>query len=495
MRCNWGITASAIALFFGFACAEIDTNPPLDIEGGSDRDSATTTSPDSDLVGTDSERQNPTDSASEGGVDSETGTASQTEDEDTDVDTGGGDLRPVECTPENAEQLCGDADLCSDGYCCDRPCHGACESCGLQGSAGRCAYLSAEIVCRDAAHSCDIAESCTGQDGECPADGAKPEGEVCRQSAGVCDPPERCSGDGSPCPADELEKAEFICRQAVDICDKAEQCTGNGPDCPADELFGTGQICRPKAGLCDIAAEHCTGTSSVCPSDSLLGQGIVCRDVAGMCDIAEKCDGLSPYCPADVYQNAGLLCRAGTVGCNTPEHCTGFSPQCPADVPSTVVYYETFDTPELPDGWEIIDGDGEGSEADGATWKYATASPPGSGGGGYWIADSDACVCYMRDSLLTSWYDLTGCSKAKIEFEHVYSYFLWGYIPDDGYVLLTYDEEEWLTLGHYSGNSSGLQSTTGTIGPGQEKFRLKFLYDSNYNYWWKIDNVKITGMP
>ena len=515
MRCGWGITPMCIALLLG--CADFDPDAPLtDLVDASGVRSDSDETVESDSAQTDGESDVPsedetTDHVTDSAPDSEQDTATNAEVEtdtatnvdsetgtetDTGTDTGTGE-GPLECDLENAADVCGDADLCADGYCCDRPCDGPCETCNQDGHEGICRFVSVEIVCRMAAHSCDLPERCTGKNAECPEDVGKPAGEICRPSEGECDLPEKCAGDGNPCPGNLYKTNDVVCRQPSDTCDKSEHCSGDSPDCPADVLYGKNTVCRPKSGECDIAAEYCTGTSAVCPADTLQAGGVECRASTGACDKPEYCDGASPYCPLNIYQDAGLLCRPGTTGCDVAEYCSGFSPSCPVDAPGSVTYYETFDSSSLPEGWDIVDGDGDGFAADGVKWEYATASPPAGGGGGHWIANSDDCVCRMRDSLITRWYDLSNCGTIEVEFVHEFRSLFWPTGPDEGYVYITYDEQEWMTIGEYGGglDSTGVQTGSWAIEENEEEFRLKFLYDSDYGFWWKIDNVKIVGTP
>ncbi|MBN2804617.1 MAG: hypothetical protein JXR91_16100, partial [Deltaproteobacteria bacterium] len=66
---------------------------------------------------------------------------------------------------------------------------GAC--CGDNGE-----FKNSSTVCRVAAGDCDVEESCTGDNSECPTDSFMPSSTVCRDSAGVCDVAESCTGSG-----------------------------------------------------------------------------------------------------------------------------------------------------------------------------------------------------------------------------------------------------------------------------------------------------------
>src|SRR5689334_12697285 len=63
--------------------------------------------------------------------------------------------------------------------------------------AGGCTHTpgNSGAVCRAAAGDCDVAETCTGSDAECPADELADGTVECRASTGTCDPAEACAGD------------------------------------------------------------------------------------------------------------------------------------------------------------------------------------------------------------------------------------------------------------------------------------------------------------
>lgn len=42
------------------------------------------------------------------------------------------------------------------------------------------------VICRDAVNECDLPEHCTGEDGNCPMDIYKKNGNPCGESTGYC---------------------------------------------------------------------------------------------------------------------------------------------------------------------------------------------------------------------------------------------------------------------------------------------------------------------
>src|SRR6266446_5591406 len=235
------------------------------------------------------------------------------------------------CTGTNRE--CPDDGFAPATTIC-RPSAGACdvaETC--TGSSTACptdGFASVTTVCRPSAGPCDAVETCTGSSANCPADSFQSTATVCRMSTGPCDVAESCTGSSADCPANSFRSAGTVCRAAAGPCDAAETCTGSSTDCPADSFQSAGTVCRAAAGPCD-AGETCTGSSAGCPADSFQSAGTLCRAAAGPCDVGETCTGSSASCPADSFQSAGTLCRAAAGPCDVGETCTGSSASCPAD--------------------------------------------------------------------------------------------------------------------------------------------------------------------
>src|SRR5207237_987485 len=160
----------------------------------------------------------------------------------------------------------------------------------IDGSSDACQHPAGNsgAVCRPAAGSCDVDESCTGSSTVCPADAFQSSSTVCRASAGECDPAENCPGNGPNCPADAKSTS-------------GTACTSDGNPCSRDERDGSSDACQPPApyttlfrspaaGSCDVD-ESCTGSSTVCPADAFQSSSTVCRASAGECDPAENCPG------------------------------------------------------------------------------------------------------------------------------------------------------------------------------------------------------------
>ncbi|MCW5892299.1 MAG: right-handed parallel beta-helix repeat-containing protein [bacterium] len=233
------------------------------------------------------------------------------------------------CVPKPASAACDDGNACTTNDRCNgvgnvcvagppRSCDAPCFTGACHPQLG-CEARPAGAICRQAAGACDVAETCDGVTGACPANAFQPSTLVCRPAAGPCDVAETCTGSAAACPVNAFLPSTVVCREAAGVCDLAETCTGTSAACPAN-LRGTG-VCRPAAGVCDVA-EHCTGTRDDCPPDVLVAAGVTCRAAADACDVAETCTGAAAACPADAAAPAATACDDGNV-CTTDDRCDG----------------------------------------------------------------------------------------------------------------------------------------------------------------------------
>jgi cysteine-rich repeat protein len=250
--------------------------------------------------------------------------------------------------------ICGNGVIEPGEQCDDGAANGTATDC----CSATCGFTASGTVCRAAAGTCDVAETCTGSSAACPANQFA-SGILCRASAGVCDVAETCSGTSAACPADSFVTAGTGCRVAAGECDVAESCTGTSAACPADarapagtactsdgnpctadQCDGTnvlcqhpvgnaGAVCRASTGECD-PPDLCTGTSATCPADARSAAGTACSSDGNPCTV-DRCDGTSAACqhPAG---NGGAVCRAAAGVCDLAESCTGTSAICPPDV-------------------------------------------------------------------------------------------------------------------------------------------------------------------
>jgi hypothetical protein len=170
------------------------------------------------------------------------------------------------------------------------------------------ALAPAATVCRPAAGSCDLAETCTGRDVACPPDVHQPAGIVCRPVAGDCDVAEACDGTSAACPNDRFKPSTATCRAPAGVCDVAETCSGNGPGCGPDAVAPATTVCRRAVDPCDVD-DTCDGTSRGCPATDLRKtgeEGVTCAFARAM--PAPSCvDQAVPARIPSLFSRAGLL--------------------------------------------------------------------------------------------------------------------------------------------------------------------------------------------
>src|SRR2546428_3362776 len=109
-------------------------------------------------------------------------------------------------TPSLATAVCGDG-FVDPGESCDL---GASNGLTTTCCTTLCEYRGVGFTCRPATAVCDVAETCTGTDANCPADGFKASDVQCRSAVGDCDMPETCSGSGPDCPTDAFRPAGTV---------------------------------------------------------------------------------------------------------------------------------------------------------------------------------------------------------------------------------------------------------------------------------------------
>jgi len=237
--------------------------------------------------------------------------------------TGAGALCPDEAPAGTCDDglFCNGTDTCVDDACTGHsgdPCAGGgiCgDSCSEETDS---CFDVAGTVCRPSGGVCDVAETCTGSNADCPTNSFT-SGNTCRGSNGVCDVAETCSGTAAACPADGFTTGG-TCRASGGVCDVAETCSGTSASCPANG-FASGGTCRASGGVCDLA-ETCSGTAAACPADGFVAGGTICRADAGDCDVADTCTGSAAACPANGFEPNGTTCTTDGNVC-TNDTCNG----------------------------------------------------------------------------------------------------------------------------------------------------------------------------
>jgi cysteine-rich repeat protein len=226
--------------------------------------------------------------------------------------------------PEGCAAACGNGTVepgeqCDDGGTADGDC---CSS--------TCQFESAATECRASAGDCDLAESCPGDAGTCPADAFEADTTLCRAAADLCDAAEFCPGDGAQCPGDAFQPDTFECRSAAGVCDLPELCTGLGSACPADAKSTS--LCRGIGGTCDVA-ESCDGVSDQCPPDQvdpgLCADSNPCTTEACVvldCQFTDVSDGTlcadADLCNGDETCQAGVCSAGAPLDCDDGDVCT-----------------------------------------------------------------------------------------------------------------------------------------------------------------------------
>ena len=178
------------------------------------------------------------------------------------------------------------------GSCCSATCTFVAAATTCRASAGQCDVAE---TCTGSSATCPTdafrsgATICTGasQAGACDNDAA-----------------DHCLGTANTC-VDVFQAPTLTCRASGGQCDVAETCTGSSGACPANAFRSGATICTgaSQAGACDNdAADHCSGTANTCV-DVFQANTLTCRASAGQCDVAETCTGSSGACPANAFQS------------------------------------------------------------------------------------------------------------------------------------------------------------------------------------------------
>src|SRR5438094_63821 len=144
----------------------------------------------------------------------------------------------------------------------------------------------------------------------CGSDTVEPAGTSCTDDDNPCTTDVCNGTAGAPACTHPAGNAGTVCRDSAGQCDVAETCTGTSGACPADGFASASTSCTgaSQGGLCDNdAADHCTGTDNSCV-DVFQAASHTCRASAGQCDVAETCTGTSGACPVDGFASASTSC-------------------------------------------------------------------------------------------------------------------------------------------------------------------------------------------
>src|SRR5207249_2199258 len=157
-------------------------------------------------------------------------------------------------------------------------------------SGNTCVDAYKTTTCRPSAGPCDVAESCTGTSGACPADGFASPSTSCTGSSqgGACDNDagDHCSGSGNTC-VDAYKTT--TCRPSAGPCDVAETCSGTSGACPMDMIKANGTPCADDLNPC--TNDVCNGTDTACHHPSWPA-GTSCENSDAVVCTADVCNGV-----------------------------------------------------------------------------------------------------------------------------------------------------------------------------------------------------------
>jgi hypothetical protein len=250
------------------------------------------------------------DTATDTAPDSAADTAADT------ADTIGG---PLACTPATAATVCGDANGCFDGFCCNVACNQGCARCDLPGREGICTPLDAGTTCREASNLCDAAEVCDGLSAACPADRFAGAGTSCGSTdSTLCDAPDSCDGFGN-CDAN-FEPFDTACGGGDGACLLGERCDGFGV-CASAGQKPAGTLCGDATSSACDAPDSCNSSGECLPN--FAPDTAPCGDPgSSACDAPDRCDGLGGC--EDRHVPAGASCgNPDGSECDTPDTCDG----------------------------------------------------------------------------------------------------------------------------------------------------------------------------
>jgi hypothetical protein len=273
---------------------------------------------------------------------------------DKDCETGHACVKGL-CGPKQNGQPCSAGTECSsshcvDGVCCDTACAGACRSCGLPSSPGKCTSIAAGNG--DPRGLClDMMPAQCASNGKCDGAGGCQKykvGTIC--AAESCDsnvykPSSACNATGQCTEPDSLPCSPYVCNGSACFgacttdtnCLTPNSCNGNscgkkniGASCSAavecQSNFCAQGVCCDKA--CNGACQSCamSGTLGTCTSVPTGNS-----DPAGLCtDMTGPTCGTNGKCQAGACQKyakgtacAGSTCPAATTTFTPASTCDG----------------------------------------------------------------------------------------------------------------------------------------------------------------------------
>jgi hypothetical protein len=269
---------------------------------------------------------------------------------DADCETGHACVKGL-CGPKQNGQPCSTgteclSTHCVDGVCCDTACTGACRSCSLPSTPGKCTSIAAGNV--DPRGVCqDMTAAACSTNGKCDGAGGCQKykmGTICAPETCVLNiytPASTCSSTGQCVAPDSLPCSPYLCNvtscfnactNTTNNCLPPNVCNGNscglknnGASCSAGtecaSTFCAQGVCCDKA--CSGACQSCalTGTLGACTN---VPTGAA--DPAGLChDVGAASCGTNGKCQAGACQKyaKGTLCKGSTCPPSTTNFTAG----------------------------------------------------------------------------------------------------------------------------------------------------------------------------
>lgn len=145
----------------------------------------------------------------------------------------------------------------------------------------------------------------------------------------------------------------------------------------------------------------------------------------------------------------------------------------------------------LPNGWEIVDHEGNGQ-----VWEFGTHTEGLAGFAGYYAyIDSDAYgEGNMQDAdLITPAFDLSDQINVTLRFKHFFRQY------ENSLATLYYSIDggsNWVQIQQWTNSTTNPESFNRMITPVSNKpnVRFKWNYKGNWDYYWDIDDVSLTGI-
>ena len=162
----------------------------------------------------------------------------------------------------------------------------------------------------------------------------------------------------------------------------------------------------------------------------------------------------------------------------------------------TTLLSETFSGGSLPSGWSNVDNAGTGDK-----WKFNDPGnrniTAGNFSGNYAIVDSDYFGSSSNQDavLTTSSFDASSYETITLSYDYQYR----DYSLPETCLVEVYNGSTWTAVASYTtggdnypnSNNVSINITSATNLSSSSKIR--FTYSGNYDYWWAIDNIVITG--